>query len=411
MTAVLISATLPLDPAREVHGIFKRLDLIVAGIRRDNSALDVIYLAPPHAMVEAALKTQLETNLSDRWRLDVTIHLSAVDVSSVQHGFWSYYLAPMIWPSHFETLSPFATSVLAASVRALLDTLTPTLVVLHRLQAAMPCLKATFQPQATRVIVDFDDVEHLAFIRAERRTAARPGRYLRFLQAIALIRAERWAAAYADAVMVCSVEDIQQLKRIGINNGVCVHNAVVMPDPTPLPGNQTLLFVGYLGYAPNREGIEYFLERIWPLVLLESPTATLRIVGARSATVEQAKAPPPGVTFVGFVDELATEYAQAQVVICPILSGSGTRLKIIEACAAGRPVVSTRLGAEGLPGNVSGAPQIAEDARDFARYCSALLANPRYCVELGAAARAYAREYFEFDRVATQLSDLFSSAT
>src|SRR5262249_5552633 len=107
----------------------------------------------------------------------------------------------------------------------------------------------------------------------------------------------------------------------------------------------------------------------------------------------------PGVEFTGFVDDLEALYQQSRVVCCPVLAGGGTRIKIIEAAACGKPIVSTRIGAEGLE-MVDGMELLLRDEpKSFAEACLRLLKDSTLCNKLGYAARAAVIRYYDRSRV------------
>lgn len=107
--------------------------------------------------------------------------------------------------------------------------------------------------------------------------------------------------------------------------------------------------LGRVQLRAQSAGAEYLVHEIWPLVRQRLPSAQLRIAGKHCELIRGEGKPPEGVqAFWGFVPDLEDLYAQTRVVACPILSGGGTRIKIIEGALQGRPVASTTLGAEGL---------------------------------------------------------------
>ena len=131
---------------------------------------------------------------------------------------------------------------------------------------------------------------------------------------------------------------------------VVIPNALEHLQPRgtdPAPDGRTVLFFGLLATVPNVDGVVYFLREIWPPIAAARPNARFVVIGADPAPAIRAHA-GPGVTIVGPVDDLRPHLAAADAVVVPLRLGSGTRLKILEAWAMARPVVSTTLGAEGL---------------------------------------------------------------
>lgn len=175
-----------------------------------------------------------------------------------------------------------------------------------------------------------------------------------------------------------------------------VPNGVEAPLVTRPPGDdKEILFVGSLNSMFNRQGLEWFLSEVWPLVRKETPKARLTVVGAGPSLRA-----PPGVEQIGFVEDLEPFYGRCAFCIAPLLSGAGTRLKILEAMAWERPVVATRTGASGLGLGTGDGVLQADDARGFADLAGQLLSDTKAAAENGERARKKAGE-FSWDRVGT----------
>jgi glycosyltransferase involved in cell wall biosynthesis len=195
--------------------------------------------------------------------------------------------------------------------------------------------------------------------------------------------------------LVCSEIERRNLLRIAPRADVrVVPNAVGERPRLPLPDDPTLLFVGTLFYPPNVEAMLWFLQQIWPQVRGALPDARLVVVGDGGERLRQSAAAWPGVDVRGFVGSLQECYAAARLVICPIRQGGGTRIKIIEAAAYGRPVVSTTIGAEGLAFADGREILIRDRPDEFAGACVTLLRDRQACERLGQAAREVARAQY-----------------
>jgi glycosyltransferase involved in cell wall biosynthesis len=154
----------------------------------------------------------------------------------------------------------------------------------------------------------------------------------------------------------------------------------------------TLLFTGLMSYEPNVEAVRYFAGEILPLVRRHVPDARLSVVGARPAREVTALA-SAGVTVHGFVPDTRPHYRDAAVVVVPLLHGGGTRLKILEAAASGKAIVTTSVGVEGLDFQADEDLLVADSAPAFAEAVVALAANPARRRELGWRARGIALRY------------------
>ncbi|HEY8769737.1 MAG TPA: glycosyltransferase family 4 protein [Thermoleophilaceae bacterium] len=181
---------------------------------------------------------------------------------------------------------------------------------------------------------------------------------------------EQRTARKVDAVICVSDQDRSYFGKQSSNvllvpNGV--DEELLEVDPSPPEGDEVLFF-GQLRYAPNREGLTRLLREVWPIVLANRPTARLRIAGPGSdapgvrALVEGAE----GVELIGFVPDLKAELARNRLVVAPLWSGGGTRLKVLEALAAARPVVGTpfAVGELGFRDGVHG--RVGETADELA---------------------------------------------
>jgi glycosyltransferase involved in cell wall biosynthesis len=221
---------------------------------------------------------------------------------------------------------------------------------------------------------------------ARRREAARYRRYV-------VRRLPRFGAAIA----VSTLEEAE-LRALDLTRVEVIPTGVDTREIVPAPeqeGPPRLVFTGTLGYAPNHEGIRWFCERAWPEVRRRVPEARLDIVGKDPPPAVRALERLDGVTVVGPVPLMAPYFARAHVVVVPILTGAGIRVKIVEAMASGRAVVSTSLGWEGLPDVEPGRHLLAaDDPADFAAAAARLLQDGALRQTLAAEARALAeREY------------------
>jgi glycosyltransferase involved in cell wall biosynthesis len=214
-----------------------------------------------------------------------------------------------------------------------------------------------------------------ASLRPPMRQAAR-------LEALTLRGFERRALRDVDAVIAISWADAAGLRELA---GV---EAVVVPpfvEPGALRVESTeapaLGYIGHLGWQPNTHGLDWFCRDVWPLVRLRVPDATLTIAGPglRKRPDGSLLVPPtwsqPGITTVGFVDDLEDVYRTTLGLVAPVLGGSGVRMKLLEAMRAGMATVTTTDGAAGL--DVAGGREvlIADDPTGFAEGVTRLLSD------------------------------------
>lgn len=205
-----------------------------------------------------------------------------------------------------------------------------------------------------------------------------------------------WHAAIAErrnlrrmrAVAACSEEDAALFRREAPHADVAVvPNGVDLDAFQHTPPGDAVVMTGSFSYTPNADGARWLARAVWPLVRHAHPAAELRLVGLAGETVLADLAGLPGVTVVGTVPAVQPELARARVAVAPIFVGGGTRLKILEAFAAGRPVVSTTVGAEGIA-LADGREALLRDTPEaFADAVSGLLRDAGAAGRMGAVGR------------------------
>lgn len=209
-------------------------------------------------------------------------------------------------------------------------------------------------------------------------------------------KVQRAAASTVDRVFVCSELDVA---RSGCDNAVVVPNGYELAwEPVDhrrvrVPDAPVFLFVGLLGYEPNIDAVRWFAREVLPSVLARVPGARFRVVGRRSESVQEL-ASLPGVEIVGDVESLQPEMEGADVVVVPLRSGAGTRLKVVEAMANRVPMVSTTIGCEGIDVRHREHLLIGDDPRAFSEHCVTLVTDvERRAALIEAASARYEERY------------------
>ncbi|MGH2536729.1 MAG: glycosyltransferase family 4 protein [Candidatus Promineifilaceae bacterium] len=185
-----------------------------------------------------------------------------------------------------------------------------------------------------------------------------------------------------------------------VPNGV---DSAVYAPPAGAKRNGRLLFFGTLNYLPNVEGLEWFGREIWARLRAARPDLGLDISGKGAHQRLRPLADAAGVQLLGFAPDIRPRLWQASVCVVPLLSGGGTRLKILEALAAGCPVVSTATGASGLDLATGDEILLADEPADFAAAVLRLLDEPDLWARLSEQGRLAAAERFDWGPIARQL--------
>lgn len=165
-----------------------------------------------------------------------------------------------------------------------------------------------------------------------------------------------------------------------------------------------VLFVGAMDYYPNIAAVEFFARQHWPGLQAAHPELRFTIVGSNPVETVRSLSGLPGVEVTGTVAEVTSFYREAAVVVVPLLEGGGTRLKIVEAMAAGVPVVSTPAGAEGI--EVEGGKQLLLLApeEDWAAAIGGLLADSARAQRLAEEGREFAAGRYGWDRIGAEFA-------
>jgi glycosyltransferase involved in cell wall biosynthesis len=202
------------------------------------------------------------------------------------------------------------------------------------------------QPHA-RTVLDAHNVE-AEIVERLVGDAARWRRPLLRMQARRVRKLEERLANAMDLVLTCSDKDAAEFRRLGADRVAVVPNGIPPIEPGPEEGRTDLVFVGSLDWKPNADAALTLARDVWPLLRGKLAGARLVLVGRNPPSSIQDLA-ADDVLVTGGVESVAPYLARARATAVPLRAGSGTRIKILEAWAAGVPVIATRIAAEGLP--------------------------------------------------------------
>ena len=385
MRVLVISKNFPVDFSTRVHGVIQRLRMFLDSIKKIGQ-IDALFYVPNGVDVTPSSTAKLVHSVSKYWNVDVSLYLcKRFDHKRVSLS-WKNYGSKMIGLfSRTGFLDTSGTEQKKAFEACLHNK--PDKIFVHRLGSMGPLLKTN--KILPKVYLDIDDIEHLAFIRGIRQRSEWYKQVANYTMVPGLCWGEYKAIQLAHRTFVCSDNDREYLTNCWRLKGVVkIPNAVKIPEAQVITSAQTLLFLGSYNHKPNIEAAEFLIQKIWPLVQQAMPNATLIIAGSPPDRIPSYRAGIQGVQFAGFVKDINSLYRQSRVVCAPILSGSGTRVKIIEAAAYGKPIVSTKIGAEGLQMRNDYDIVIRDDPKSFAETCINLLNDYELCEQMGSAARA-----------------------
>ena len=251
----------------------------------------------------------------------------------------------------------------------------------------------------TKVLLDVDDNEYERKIQERNATKgflAKAYLSTRALLSLYLFKKVINAADYLWLVKADNTIRPRTSNTWLVPNVAFSINAV--PDATFVESNRlanTIVFIGHLGYPPNRDGIEWFVRQVWPLIQIQEPTLRLDVVGkCKHAPTIRLIESTSNARLRGFIPLLSDVYRNALLCINPCTSGSGTHIKIIEAMLNGRIVITTFFGVRGWEeaSKECGCPIIAANAQEFAAQCIRCYRERAVTLSLQQKALAYAGE-------------------
>lgn len=285
----------------------------------------------------------------------------------------------------------------------------------------LPTVLAHVGQNSSPVIV-FDDhnAEYLlqkrvfeSDLRVPRRW---PGAAYSLIQWQKLARYEAWACRRADAVVAVSEQDAAALRRLVpgfevtvVPNGVDVGTYASFQNATPLLPPHSLLFTGTMDFRPNVDAVLWFADHVWERVRVAVPDVQFYIVGQRPHRRLDALRGRSGIVITGGVPDTRPYFADAEVYVIPLQSGGGTRLKVLEALAMKKPIVSTTMGCDGYPLTSGREVILADDPAGFAQAVIALLNDPARRKALGEAGFAFAQRY-DWANLVPQLEQVYCCA-
>ena len=411
MKVLILTSLHPGIIGEDVQGAYRRLSMFIDGIAKVAGHVEIVHFVHPDYPLSKVSFAQFNREQSEFWQVPIEATLLPLRHYS-ERRWWHRIFASLAY-SYRDVPFGFGGR---AQVKALEERLhcRYDMIFIHRL----PCMSAVFRLRRSRLpplVFDIDDVEHRVAIRSALGRHSWFSRSMGLLKVLAIFVAERKAMRLSERLFVCSDHDRRHLQQLGFGNGVvAVSNATAIPSSCPpFFAAQTVLFLGFLAYRPNSEAAERLVSVIWPLVLHKCPWAQLIIAGKSPESVPSYKSAPKNVEFTGLVGDLDMLYRRTRLVCCPLTNGGGTRVKLIEAAAYGKAMVSTTVGAEGLSFADETEILIRDDDIGIAEACVRLLKDDGLCARLGKAARRKAKSMYDGpvirDGIASELRAILSS--
>jgi sugar transferase (PEP-CTERM/EpsH1 system associated) len=263
-------------------------------------------------------------------------------------------------------------------------------------------------PGKVKVVIDQHNIEYELQMRTFEQETAWLRKWYSWLESSRLKPIELDLCRKADVVLVTSERERLKLNTLlpetfieVVPNGVDIDKFNQIGKAEEVP-NQ-IIFTGTMDYYPNIHAVLFFAQRCWPLIQAQIPDATWQIVGRNPPAEVQNLAKLPGITVTGTVPDVYSYLASSTVAIVPLQVGSGTRLKILEAFAMRKAIVSTSVGHEGLSVVPEKHLLVADHPDEFAQAVVTLLNNPEMRTTLGNAGRSLVEAEYSWERCGAQL--------
>ena len=336
---------------------------------------------------------------------DVCTSIQTVDIDTdltAQGALWSAlrgesYIANRFYSKPFEEL-------LLRTIRT-----TPVDVVHldHTLVAwyarSLPQHLATYPP----IVLRTHNVEYMIQERLAKHEMMPLRRWYRRYAAGRMKAFEKRHFAECDGVIAITPEDAAQIRTMGyggamevIPAGADVHDFAPNPDIQPRPN--TMCYIGGMDWMPNIEAMNWFVHDVMPLVLEKLPAVEFHLAGKRMSPEILEYRQRQNIFTHPDVPSASAFMQSHEILVVPLLSGGGMRLKIVEAMALGMPIISTRIGAEGIAVRDGESILFAETPSEFVEKIQLLLSNPELKQRLGKEARHIALERYTWESIAEQ---------
>lgn len=287
-----------------------------------------------------------------------------------------------------------------------------TFDVVHADQLNMAQYALPFE--GTRKVLDLHNALWMLYRRLAETTAySNPMKYLLMRDWPLLKRYEGEMCRQFDAVTAVTEEDRRLLIEAGASDDVTVIPIAVDTDEQALvsrkPSGPHLIHIGTMYWPPNIDGINWFLEEIYPLVKLQLPDVRCTLIGSRPPqSILNHSSADRTITVTGYVEDPLPFFEDASMMIVPLRAGGGMRVKILNALSQGIPMVSTTIGCEGIQVENAHDILLADKATDFADACTRLLTDYELNDHITRMGRQTAEQSYDYRQVCRALDEVYA---
>ncbi|MEW5718372.1 MAG: glycosyltransferase [Chloroflexota bacterium] len=339
-------------------------------------------------------------------------------------------LAQRAWTTFTSPLPDMALRLKSAPMHAVVNSLRGEafdIIQVEGIEMARYALQSKIENPQPKIVFDEHNAEYVLQRTTFESDARRVTRWYAALYSLIqwkkLERYERACCHRADQIVACSDADARAIAALlnpkseiinhkseisVIPNGVDTEFYVPSDQVCAKPlAERALVFTGKMDFRPNIDAMTWFAAEILPRLRAEIPHARLIIVGQKPAPRIRALQQQPGIEVTGWVADTRPYVSDAAVYVVPLRMGSGTRLKVLEAMAMGKAIVSTTRGVEGIALTPGRDALVADTPTEFARVVVTLLRDPERRHELGRHARTLAEEKYDWRKIIPQFEQVY----
>lgn len=277
----------------------------------------------------------------------------------------------------------------------------------------LPYLLSVRKYSKAKVVLRAHNIEHLIWERNSKIT--RPGAKKWYLQTLATRMKEFEIYHLNSCDALVPISEIDAVKFVELGCKLPIHTcpvgmslngpALEIQEKNESP---SICYIGSMDWLPNREGIDWFLEKVWPKVQSQFPELKFFIAG-RNFPDDFPDKPYPNIEVVGEVENSRGFVKSKSMLVVPLFSGSGIRVKILEAMAEGTTVISTTIGSEGIGATNGENILIADDADAFARQIKHCLKDPSFSKRIGENSRNFVKQHYDNKMIVEDLLKFYKT--
>lgn len=278
-----------------------------------------------------------------------------------------------------------------------------------------PYIRLIKEITKTPVVYRSHNIEHEIWLRISKneKNWLRAKYYLLLSKRIRKMETE--ISDQVDALVAISKRDEHWLKLNGFyKDSISIPLGYVNPESKGITGleNDNLCFLGSLDWIPNQEGLNWFLDEVWPKIKKELPSISFHIAGRNTPVLIKEKLKKDEkIRFHGEVESSMSYLNNYSILVVPILSGSGMRVKIVEGMMLGKVIVTTTIGIEGIDITNHEHAIIADTPGDFSKAIVELIRQPAYKVRIAEKARTFAMSHFNNSMLTKELEEFYKKLT